>query len=98
MAMLDWIAIGNNGASKLPGMTLLLKYLAELSSTFLNVLKIAIFCEVLECTVQIIGTTNIRDRLLLPNLDTDFSKMKVNNIVIVALSVPCTNADLSTSA
>ncbi|MFT6989434.1 MAG: hypothetical protein ACJASL_001407 [Paraglaciecola sp.] len=62
MAILDWIAIGNKGANKLPGMTLLLKYLAELSSAFLKVLKIAIFCEVLECTVQIIGTTNIRDR------------------------------------
>ena len=61
MAMLDWIAMGNRGANKLPGMRLLLRYFAELSSTFLKVLKIAIFCEVLECTVQIIGTTNIKD-------------------------------------
>jgi hypothetical protein len=62
MAMLDWIAIGNKGANKLPGMTLLPKYLAELFSAFLKVLKIAIFCDVFECTVHIMGTTNIRDK------------------------------------
>ena len=28
--MLDWIAMGNRGANKLPGMSLLLRYFAEL--------------------------------------------------------------------
>jgi hypothetical protein len=60
--MLDWIAIGNKGASTLPGIVLLLRYFAELSSALLNVLKIAMFCDVLECTLQIMGTTNIKDK------------------------------------
>ena len=62
MAMLDWIAMGNKGANRLPEMTLLLRYFAELSNAFLKVLKIAIFCDVLECTVQIMGTINISDK------------------------------------
>jgi hypothetical protein len=56
------MAMGNKGANKLPGIALLLRYFAELSKAFLNVLKIAIFCEVLECTVQIMGTTNSKDK------------------------------------
>ena len=62
MAILDWIAIGNKSADRLPSIGLLLRYLAELLSTLLKVLKIAIFWEVLEWTVQIMGTTNIKDK------------------------------------
>jgi|TARA_B110000908_G_C10110653_1_gene382890 hypothetical protein len=62
MVKLDWIAMGNRGVNKLLGMRLLLRYFAELSSIFLKVLKIAIFCEVLKCSGQIIAIINIKDK------------------------------------
>jgi len=72
MAMLDGIAMGNRGANKLPGIRLLLRYFAELSRTFLKVIKIATLCEALEYKVEIMGAINIKDKQLSPNLDTDF--------------------------
>jgi hypothetical protein len=60
--MLDWIDMGKSGANKVPGIELLLRYLADLSKTFLKVLKMAMFCLVLECTVQIIGITKINEK------------------------------------
>ena len=62
IAIVDWIAMGNSGANKVPGIELLLRYLADLFKAFLKVLKMAMFCEVLECTVQIIGTTKANER------------------------------------
>jgi hypothetical protein len=44
MEMLDWVAMGISGANKVPGIELLLTYLAERSKAFLKLLKIAIFC------------------------------------------------------
>ena len=74
MVKLDWIAMGNRGVNKLLGMRLLLRYFAELSSTFLKVIKIATFCEALEYKVEIMGAINIKDKQLSPNLDADFLK------------------------
>tara|TARA_R110002167_G_scaffold265170_5_gene471877 strand:+ start:4864 stop:5073 length:210 start_codon:yes stop_codon:yes gene_type:complete len=58
----------------------------------------AIFSLLLECTEQIIGTTNSSDIFIPANLATDFSNTKVNTTVMVALRVPCTIADRNTKA
>jgi hypothetical protein len=62
MAILDWIAMGKSGANNVPGIELLLRYFADLSKVFLKLLKMAMFCLVLECTVQIMGTIKTKDR------------------------------------
>ena len=98
IAMEDWTAIGSIGASIVPGNDAPLRYFAEVSKAVLKVLKMAMFWVVFERTEQITGTTNINDKQLAPKRETDFSRAKVNNIVIVALKVPCTKAERSTRA